>query len=255
MRSTGTVKCTTHLQKATVDPVMLFSPQIPLPLMPRRDSRFEDFVIGPNQAVVEALKHMPDEPGSHIFLHGGEGSGKTHLLNALCYQVRESRGRAFYLALKRLPNNAIASLQGLEKLDLVCVDDLHVIAGDAAWEEALFHCFNRIREANGRLLVSSRRRLSALQLGLPDLASRLAWGLRLPLLPLDDDDKLKVIELHSNALGLSLPGDVQQYLLKHHDRSMTALIQTVDNLQQAALTHKRRITIPLAREVLLAEKE
>ena len=231
---------------------MLFSPQIPLPLMPRRDSRFEDFVSGPNQAVVEALKHVPDEPGSHIFLYGGEGSGKTHLLNALCHETRERQGRAFYLALKRLPKNAIASLQGLETLDLVCVDDLHVIAGDEAWEEALFHCFNRIREANGRLLISSRERLSALNIGLPDLASRLSWGLRLPLVTLEDDDKLKVISLHSNALGLGLSEEVQQYLLKRHDRSMAALIQTVDKLHQAALTSKRRITVPLAREVLKA---
>ncbi len=234
---------------------MLFSPQIPLPLEPRRDSRFEDFVSGPNDAVVEALKHMPAEPGSSIFLFGDEGSGKTHLLNALCYETRERQGRAFYLTLKRLPKDAIASLQGLEKLDLVCVDDLHVIAGDEAWEEALFHCFNRIREANGRLLVSSRKRLSALDLGLPDLASRLAWGLRLPLLPLADNDKLAVIILHSKALGWSLPEDVQQYLLKHHNRSMAALIQTVENLHQAALTNKRRITVPLAREVLKATRE
>ena len=223
--------------------------------MPRRDSRFEDFVVGPNKAVVEALKHMPDEPGSHVFLHGGEGSGKTHLLNALCHETRERGGRAFYLALKRLPKDAIASLQGLEKLDLVCVDDLHVIAGDEAWEEALFHCFNRIREANGRLLISSRNQLSALDIGLPDLASRLAWGLRLPLIPLEDHDKLKVISMHSDALGFSLSEEVQQYLLKHHERSMAALIQTVENLHQAALVTKRRITVPLAREVLKANDQ
>ena len=223
--------------------------------MPRRDSRFEDFVVGPNKAVVEALKHMPDEPGSHVFLHGGEGSGKTHLLNALCHETRERGGRAFYLALKRLPKDAIASLQGLEKLDLVCVDDLHVIAGDKAWEEALFHCFNRIREANGRLLISSRNQLSALDIGLPDLASRLAWGLRLPLIPLEDHDKLKVISMHSDALGFSLSEEVQQYLLKHHERSMSALIQTVENLHQAALVTKRRITVPLAREVLKASDQ
>lgn len=234
---------------------MLFSPQIPLQLMPRRDNRFEDFVTGPNSATVEALKHVPDEPGSHIFLFGAEGSGKTHLLNALCHETRERQGRAFYLALKRLPKDAIESLIGLEKLDLVCVDDLHLIAGDEAWEEALFHCFNRIRKANGRLLVSSRQRLSALNLDLPDLASRLGWGLRLPLLPLEDHDKLAVINMHSAALGYSLPEDVQQYLLKYHDRSMAALIQTVENLHQAALTHKRRITVPLAREVLKAGKD
>lgn len=230
---------------------MLFSPQIPLQLMPRRDNRFDEFVSGPNNATVEALRHMQDEPGSHIFLYGGEGSGKTHLLNALCHQTRERQGRAFYLALKRLPRDAIASLQGLEKLDLVCVDDLHVIAGDDAWEEALFHCFNRIREAGGCLLVSSQKRLSALSLGLPDLASRLSWGLRLPLLPLEDNDKLAVI----NTLGYALPEDVQHYLLKHHDRSMAALIDTVENLHQAAIKNKRRITVPLAREVLKVSRE
>ena len=229
---------------------MLFSSQIPLQLTPLRDSRFDNFVEGPNHAVVKALRHLPDEPGSHVFLYGGEGSGKSQLLNAVCVETREREGRAFYLALKRLPRDAIASLEGLEKLDLVCVDDLHVIAGDQAWEEALFHCFNRIREANGRLLVSSRERLSALELGLPDLKSRLAWGLRLQLLPLEDKDKLEVINLHCVALGLSLPDDVQQYLLKRHDRSMAAMVHTVESLQQAALTLKRRITVPLAREVL-----
>ena len=234
---------------------MLFSSQIPLQLTPLRDSRFDNFVEGPNHAVVKALRHLPDEPGSHVFLYGGEGSGKSHLLNAVCVETREREGRAFYLALKRLPRDAIASLEGLEKLDLVCVDDLHVIAGDQAWEEALFHCFNRIREANGRLLVSSRERLSALELGLPDLKSRLAWGLRLQLLPLEDKDKLEVINLHCVALGLRLPDDVQQYLLKHHDRSMAALVHTVESLQQAALTLKRRITVPLAREVLRKRKE
>jgi DnaA family protein len=249
------VTCIIHHPNQAAETSMLFSPQIPLQLLPRRDSRFEDFVSGPNKTAVEALKHVPDEPGSSIFLFGAEGSGKTHLLNALCHETRERQGRAFYLALKRLPKDAIESLQGLEKLDLVCVDDLHVIAGDKAWEEALFHCFNRIKESNGRLLVSSRKRLSALNLGLPDLASRLAWGLRLPLLPLEDQDKLAVINLHCAALGFSLPEDVQQYLLKHHDRSMVALIQTVENLNEAALTHKRRITIPLAREVLKADTQ
>jgi DnaA family protein len=234
---------------------MLFSPQIPLPLMPLRDNRFDNFVPGPNLALVEALKSLPDEPGANVFLYGAEGSGKTHLLNALCVETRERGGRAFYLALKRLPRDAIASLQGLEQLDLVCVDDLHAVAGDRDWEEALFHCFNRIREANGRLLVSSRERLSALGLGLPDLASRLAWGLRLQLQPLEDQDKMAVIRLHGDALGLNLPEEVQAYLLKHHDRSMAALIQTVERLHEVALTVKRRITVPLAREVLKNGKD
>jgi DnaA family protein len=241
--------------KVTGNAFMLFSPQIPLPLTPRREGRFENFVAGPNQTVVEALKHLPEEPGSSVYLYGEEGSGKSHLLNALCYRVREDGGRAFYLSLKHLPATATVSLQGLEKLDLVCVDDLHAIAGDLHWEEALFHCFNRIREARGRLLISSSLRLSELDLALPDLASRLAWGLRLPLLPLADTDKLKVMALHAERLGIDLPDEVRQYLLKRHERSVPALIGAVDALHGAALALKRRITIPLAREVLQGEKE
>ena len=122
---------------------MLFSPQIPLQLIPRHDCRFDDYIAGPNEAAVKALKQLADDPGSHVFLFGDQGSGKTHLLNALCHETREQQGRAFYLALKRLPKDAIASLQGLEELDLVCVDDLHVIAGDEAWEEALFRSEER----------------------------------------------------------------------------------------------------------------
>ncbi len=229
---------------------MLFSPQIPLQLIPRRERRFEDFVVGSNTAIVEAIKQMPDEPGSNVFLYGEEGYGKTHLLTAVCQEVRERQGRAFYLALKRLPSNAIESLLGLEKLDLVCVDDLHIIAGNKVWEEALFHFFNRVREVNGRLLVSSQKRLSCLNLCLPDLASRLGWGLRLQLLPLEDHDKLVVIDQYSKGMGFSLSEEVQAYLLKHHDRNVAALIETVERLHQVSLTNKRRITIPLARQVL-----
>ncbi len=229
---------------------MLFSPQIPLQLNPRSAGCFDNFVAGPNEAVVKAIKKVADQPGSVVFVHGGAGCGKTHLLNALCHEVRERQGRAFYLALRRLPKDAVMSLQGLEKLNLVCVDDLHVIAGEEVWEEALFHCFNRIREANGSLVISSRLRLSSLDLGLPDLASRLAWGLRLPLVPIADEDKMAVMGLRSAALGIELPDEVRQYLLKHQERSLTALIQTVENLHDLALTNKRSITIPLAREAL-----
>jgi len=231
---------------------MLFSPQIPLQLNPSCEGSFDGFVAGPNEAAVKALKSVTGQSGSHVFLAGSEGSGKTHLLSALCCQTREQGGRAFYLALKRLPKNAIASLQGLEKLKLVCVDDLHLIAGDPAWEEALFHCFNRIREANGSLVVSSRIQLSALRLGLPDLASRLAWGLHTLLLPLADHDKLRVMSQHSEALGIKLPYDVQNYLLHRQERSLAALLHTVDKLHHLALTNKRRITVPLARAALQA---
>ncbi len=229
---------------------MLFSPQIPLQLEPRHSGRFEDFVAGPNAAAVAAIRSLCDEAGASLFLHGPAGSGKTHLLNAACIAARGRGQTAFYLGLRRVPADGTGSLQGLESLDLVCIDDLHRVAGRADWEEALFHFINRLREAGGCLIVASRERLSKLPLCLPDLASRLAWGLRLELAPLEDADKGLVLRRHAEALGIDMPDDVADYLLRHGERSLANLVSTVGQLQHAAFTEKRRITVPLARRVL-----
>ena len=233
---------------------MLFSPQIPLQLEPGRQDRFEDFVTGPNENVLLAVRQLLNEPGSSLFLSGPEGCGKSHLLNALCHAAREKGLGAFHIALKLLPDEAAAGLEGLQGLDLVCVDDLDRVAGKPAWENALFHCFNQIRAANGRLVVSSRKSLSSLQFGLPDLHSRLAWGLRMNLQIPDDEGKLAILQQRARALGIELPQDVQRYLIKRSKRDMGSLLSMLERLKEAAFVSKRRITVPLAREMLASDR-
>lgn len=196
---------------------------------------------------------MLDEPGACLFLSGPEGSGKSHLLNALCHAARERDMAAFYIALKRLPEEAAAGLEGLQVLDLVCVDDIDRIAGNGAWERALFNCFNEVRAAGGRLLVGSGLPLGALRFGLPDLASRLAWGVQLKLQVPDDEDKRAVMLQRARSLHIELPGDVQNYVLKNSRRDMASLLSVVESLKDAAFAGKRKITVPLAREVLKKE--
>jgi len=157
---------------------------------------------------------------------------------------------AFYIALKRLPEGAAASLQGLRTLDLVCVDDLDRVAGNPVWETALFSCFNEVRAARGRLLVSSRVPLASLTFHLPDLASRLAWGVRQNLRLPDDPGKLEILQQRARVLRIDLPHDVQNYLLKHGKRDMASLLQALEQLKDAAFIGKRKITVPLAREIL-----
>jgi DnaA family protein len=233
---------------------VLFSPQIPLRLEPQRADRFVDFVPGPNQAALMAVENLLVEPGSGLFLSGPRGSGKSHLLNALCNEAREMGMGAFYIALKQLPQEAASGLEGLQGLDLVCVDDLHCVVGDRVWENALFNCFNEIHAARGRLAVSSRQALSSLTFVLPDLESRLAWGLRVNLQAADDEGKLQVLKQRSQVLGIELQQDVQRYLIRHSQRDMGSLLLTLDRLKEAAYVTKRRITVPLAREVLASEK-
>jgi DnaA family protein len=228
----------------------LFSPQIPLQLEPRRPDRFEDFVVGPNAVAVAAVRHLLDEAGGVLFLSGPAGCGKSHLLNALCHAARSAGLAAFYIALKRLPQEAAAGLEGLQVLDLVCVDDFDLVAGNPVWEQALFRCFNEIRDAGGRLLVSSSLPLAALPIRLPDLASRLAWGVRQSLQPPDDAGKLEVLQQRARTLRIEVPLDVQNYLLRYGRRDMASLLAALERLKDAAFAGKRKITVPLAREVL-----
>jgi DnaA family protein len=234
---------------------VLFSPQIPLQLEPPRPDRFEAFVVGPNGPAIEAVRHLLDDPGSGLFLSGPEGSGKSHLLNALCHAARERDMAAFYIALKRLPEEAAAGLENLQVLDLVCVDDIDRAAGNPAWEAALFRCFNEVRAAGGRLLVASREPLASLDFGLPDLASRLAWGVQLKLHPPEEAGKREIMLQRASSLHIELPEEVQNYVLRKSRRDIASLLRVVEGLKDAAFVGKRRITVPLAREVMQAVEE
>jgi DnaA family protein len=226
-----------------------------LPLEARRPDRFEDFVPGENSAVLESLKELVLTGGQCLFLSGPAGSGKSHLLNAACNLASQIDRQAFYIAPGRLPPTAAAGLAGLDGMDLVCVDDIDQCVGQRQWEEALFHCFNRLREQGGSLVASSSSRLSALQFSLPDLASRLAWGLRLQLLPLDEQGKSEVMQRWAGAHDIQLPDEVRSYLLSRGSRELPALLESLEAVRVAALSAKRKITVPLAREVLQASVE
>lgn len=230
---------------------MLFSPQIPLQLQPSRPERFEDFVAGPNQAVVDALRRLKTQPAASLFIHGPPSSGKSHLLNALCIEIREGGDPAWYLNLERLEPEASALLNGLH--GLVCFDGLHAVVGDSGWEEALFHCFNEVREAGGQIVASSRKPLSALHFALPDLASRMAWGVRMKLETLPEGDRLKVLQARARSLEVDLPEEVQGFLLRRMSRDLGSLLEALEKLHRGALAAKRRVTVPLAREVLAEE--
>jgi len=229
---------------------MAANQQILLPLEGRRPDRFEDFVVGENAALLSSLQELVHSDGQCLFLTGAAGTGKTHLLNAACNLSTELGRQGFYIAPGRLNVQAAAGLADLDHMDLVCVDDIDLCIGQRAWEEALFHCFNRLRDGGGSLVVSSSKPLSGLSFSLPDLASRLAWGLRLQLQPLDDTGKAEVMQRWASARDIALPEDVQNYLLNRGARDLPSLLARLETVRQSALSAKRRITVPLAREVL-----
>ena len=101
-----------------------------------------------------------------------------------------------------------------------------------------------------RLLITGDRPPRQLNLGLPDLASRLDWGQIYKLQPLSDEDKLQALQLRARLRGFEMPEDVCRFLLKRLDREMRSLFMTLDQLDHASITAQRKLTIPFVKEIL-----
>ncbi len=139
----------------------------------------------------------------------------------------------------------------MEQLALVCIDNIECVAGDEPWEMAIFNLYNRILESGKtRLLITGDRPPRQLNLGLPDLASRLDWGQIYKLQPLSDEDKLQALQLRARLRGFEMPEDVCRFLLKRLDREMRSLFMTLDQLDHASITAQRKLTIPFVKEIL-----
>ncbi|CAK0760368.1 DnaA regulatory inactivator Hda [Gammaproteobacteria bacterium] len=221
--------------------------QLPLRFRVREGMSFDDYLPGSNGEAVDLLRRDTE---SYAYLWGTAGVGKSHLLQAAC-RIRES---AAYLPLGELVDHDPGVLEGLEGLDLVCLDDLERIAGHGAWERALCDLYNRLREAGVRLRAAGGAAPTALGLTLADLVSRLGWGPVYHLQGLDDSDKATALRLRAHSRGMDLSEEVARYLLRRQPRDNASLFALLDDLDQASLAAQRRLTIPFVRIVLDARE-
>jgi len=224
--------------------------QLPLSIALRESATFENYFPGPNREVVSAVERLVGEPGGLIYLWGGEGVGRSHLLQAACHLATERGVTSTYLPLTDAWSWPVEMVEGLETLGLVCLDDIGAVAGVEAWEEALFHLFNRLRDTGGALLVSADAAPATVGLGLADLQSRLSWGLTLKLQALNDEQKQQAIELLAYRRGLILSSDAATYLLRHAPRGQATLFALLAQLDEASLAEQRRLTIPFIKSIL-----
>lgn len=225
--------------------------QLPLGLRLPDTARLDNFIPGPNAEALAAVRHCATTPGAAmLYLAGPAGSGRTHLLQAACRAVQSAGLQAAYVPLADRAVLSPALLEGLEDYALVALDDIDAVAGDTAWEEALFHLYNRLREAGGRLLAAAPAPPEQAGLRLPDLRSRLAWGALYALQLPDDATRLRILTQRARDRGLELSEDVGRFLLHRCPRDLPALLALLDRLDRAALAAQRRLTIPFVREVL-----
>jgi DnaA family protein len=226
-------------------------PQLPLGLTLRDNARFESFHTGVNEEAVRTLHACAAGLGEPlVYVAGNTGLGKTHLLQAACHAAAQHQRSAMYLPLRQAAELSPSIFAGFEQTELVCLDDVDVIAGQAEWEQALFDFFNRLRDAGHTLLVTASARADQAGFALPDLVSRLGWGVTFVLKPLDDDTLLAVMMDRARSRGLELPPETAKYILARYPRELNSLFPLFDELDRASLVSQRRLTIPFVKSVL-----
>lgn len=225
--------------------------QLPLPFAFNPELGFEEYHPGCNAEAVSHLRRAALGLGERlIFLWGDSGLGKTHLLHACCREAHRAGLAVSYLPLQNLRECGVEVLEGLGDQALVCLDDLDAVIGDASWENGLFELFNRLRDCGHGLIVSAHAPPAELEFLLPDLKTRLSWGLTLLLRPLTDADKLAVLFLRARVLGLDLPPQVGRFLLSTQSRDLPDLMELLGKLDRATLAAKRKLTIPFLKTYL-----
>jgi DnaA family protein len=218
--------------------------QLLLDIAPSPPPTLANFVPGRNIELLQTLSNIIEglERERFVYLWGGAGCGRSHLLQAVAgICMRRKMDVAYFSCTPE--TDFIASSEA----DCVTVDDVDRL--DAEAQISLFNLYNHIRnEGHAFLLVSGPAAPAQLKLRV-DLITRLGWGLVYQVHELSDEEKIKAMKSHAMDRGLDLPQEVCDYLLRHGRRDLPSLMATLDALDGFSLANQRRITVPLVREL------
>jgi len=226
---------------------------------------FDSFVVGSSNQFVHAaclaVAEQLSKAYNPLFIYGGVGLGKTHLLHAIGHLAlqRNPRIKVSYVSSEKFTNDLINAIRfdatvefrnRYRSLDLLLIDDIQFIAGKERTQEEFFHTFNDLYDSSKQLVISSDslpREIPTLE---ERLRSRFEWGLIADIQPPDLETKAAILRKKAQAEGVRLPDEVSLFIAKHAKSSIRELEGSLVRLVAHASFAGREVSLELAQEVL-----
>lgn len=227
--------------------------QLTLSILKKPRFALEEFYFSSANQAIQAeiariLSGQGDQVG-YLYFYGGQGVGKSHLLQGLVQSFSALKKTAIYLPMKTLLKYEPSALDNLARYQLLALDDVQCVAGHGVWEEALFHLFNQVQESRHVLVIAGEFPVKQLGVKLPDLESRLLSNLHLKLSPLSSEEMAALLKKHAYDQGLMLSEEVLAYIFSRYPRDLGSLMQLLDRLSHLSLVQKKKITVKLVKDL------
>ena len=226
---------------------------------------FDSFIVGASNrfahAACVAVAEVPAEAYNPLFIYGGVGLGKTHLMHATGHFILQQNPgmKLLYITSETFTNELINAIRmntnqqlrdKLRSVDVLLIDDIQFIAGKDSTQEEFFHTFNHLRDNGKQIIISSDRPPKDIPTLEERLRSRFEWGLIADIQKPDYETRLAILSRKAENDHIDVDNDVLQLIAKHVDSNIRELEGSLNRLSaRAQLTHER-ITIDLAREAL-----
>lgn len=234
-----------------------------LPLEPRYT--FDSFVVGkPNELAYAAAQRLADSediPFNPLFIHGGVGLGKTHLMHAMAWRIRERTPwrRVAYISAEKFMHRFVQALRFNDTLsfkdqfrsvDVLMVDDIQFIAGKDATQEEFFHTFNALMDERRQVVVSADKSPSELS-GIEErLISRFNWGLVADVHPTTYELRLGILQAKAATMDCRFPDKVLEFIAHKIQSNVRELEGALNRMAAHASLVGRTLTIEMAADVL-----
>ena len=224
---------------------------------------FDTFVVGNHNRLAHAAAlAIVDSPGKSfnpLFIYGGVGLGKTHLLNAIGNSLKERGCNMIYCSSEQFTNELISAIrnQGTEqfrntyrKADMLLIDDIQFIGGKESTQEEFFHTFNHLHAAGRQVVLSSDRPPKALATLEERLRSRFEGGLQTDIAQPDFETRVAILQSKANRMGIPVPYDVLMLIAERVDSNIRELEGALNRLYMQARLTNSPVTLAYSRNIL-----